>query len=105
MTTAKLSYKEEVFKRDNWTCVYCGYDGSVSAEALRRGHFHVDHFIPRAKGGSNEMDNLVTACGFCPGLMSRPKFGKAQSTRCSIRPLGHGTCIAPCPAAAVAVER
>jgi hypothetical protein len=34
----------------------------------------------------------------CPGLMSRPSFGKAQSTRCSRCPPGHGTWTRRCPA-------
>jgi len=26
---------------------------------------HIDHVIPRCKGGTDEMDNLVTACRKC----------------------------------------
>jgi HNH endonuclease len=48
----------EVFKRDGFTCVYCGAQppGVI---------LHVDHVIPRANGGSDDIDNLVTACDGC----------------------------------------
>lgn len=48
----------EVFKRDRFTCAYCGkHPPDVLLEA--------DHVIPLAAGGSSEMENLVTACWDC----------------------------------------
>ena len=48
----------EVFKRDRFTCTYCGgHPPDVLLEA--------DHVIPRAAGGSDDMSNLVTACADC----------------------------------------
>jgi HNH endonuclease len=48
----------EVFKRDLFTCQYCGaHPPSVT--------LHVDHIKPRAEGGENDTDNLVTACDTC----------------------------------------
>ena len=48
----------EVFKRDEFTCVYCG---SKPPNVL----LHVDHVIPCAADGSNDISNLVTACESC----------------------------------------
>lgn len=48
----------EVFKRDGFECQYCG--AHPPAVVL-----HVDHIHPVAKGGKNDMDNLVTACEAC----------------------------------------
>jgi hypothetical protein len=48
----------EVFKRDNFTCQYCG--AHPPAVIL-----HVDHIKPVALGGKNHMDNYVTACQPC----------------------------------------
>jgi hypothetical protein len=48
----------EVFKRDMHTCVYCG---RKSPDVV----LHVDHVIPVAKGGTNDLSNLVTACEDC----------------------------------------
>jgi hypothetical protein len=50
----------EVFKRDSFTCQYCG---AAAPETV----LHVDHIKPVAKGGGNEIMNLVTACAGCNG--------------------------------------
>lgn len=52
----KLRYT--VFSRDNFTCVYCGR--GVPEVVLQ-----VDHILPVAEGGTNDIDNLVTACAEC----------------------------------------
>jgi len=48
----------EVFKRDRFTCHYCGQ--TPPAVLLE-----VDHVVPRAAGGSDDMENLITACQDC----------------------------------------
>lgn len=48
----------EVFKRDNFTCQYCGR--SSPAVVLE-----VDHIVPVYEGGKNEILNLVTSCVDC----------------------------------------
>lgn len=47
-----------VFKRDSFTCQYC------SAKPPKV-PLEVDHIIPVCKGGSNSIDNLITACFDC----------------------------------------
>ena len=48
----------DIFKRDVFTCQYCGSKPpSVVLE--------VDHIIPVASGGDNDIDNLVTSCFDC----------------------------------------
>ena len=44
-----------VMARDDYACVYCG-----SEEDL-----HADHRVSVARGGSNSLQNLATACGPC----------------------------------------
>lgn len=49
----------QVFQRDDWKCVACGrqsHDGVL---------LHVDHILPRSKGGKDALDNLQTLCGEC----------------------------------------
>lgn len=61
MTTRKpikKSVRFEVFKRDSFTCQYCG--ATPPAIVL-----HVDHIKAVADGGENDIDNLVTACEPC----------------------------------------
>lgn len=48
----------EVFKRDRFTCQYCG---AHPPGVL----LHVDHIVALAAGGSNAIGNLVTACEPC----------------------------------------
>jgi 5-methylcytosine-specific restriction endonuclease McrA len=51
----KLS-KREIFRRDNYTCQYCGRQTQ---------HLTIDHVIPRHRGGGHYWDNLVAACPPC----------------------------------------
>lgn len=48
-----------VMRRDNYTCVYCGY------HSLTRKKFTVDHIIPKALGGKNSWSNTACACFPC----------------------------------------
>lgn len=48
----------EVFKRDGFRCTYCGATPADSP-------LHVDHVTPVSRGGSDDPDNLVTACSGC----------------------------------------
>ena len=48
----------EVFKRDAFTCQYCG---QMAPDVL----LEVDHIKPVASGGKNDLLNLVTACINC----------------------------------------
>lgn len=48
----------DVFRRDNFTCVYCGASSpNVTLEC--------DHKTPKSKGGQDTLQNLVTACFEC----------------------------------------
>lgn len=60
MSRAPLSKRTrfEVFKRDGFTCQYCG---AHPPDAI----LEADHIIPVCDGGSNEIGNLVTACFAC----------------------------------------
>lgn len=45
-----------IFQRDNFTCQYCGKIG---------GKLECDHIVPFSQGGSDEIENLITACQKC----------------------------------------
>lgn len=49
--------RENIYKRDNYECVYCGSDNRKSLT--------LDHVVPQSKGGGHTWDNLVTACLKC----------------------------------------
>lgn len=48
----------EVFKRDSFTCQYCG---RMAPDVI----LEVDHILPVAEGGTNDIMNLVTSCHDC----------------------------------------
>ena len=56
---AKVSneLRQEIFKRDGYTCVNCG---STEKESLE-----IDHIMPISKGGKTEPGNLQTLCRNC----------------------------------------
>lgn len=56
----------EVFKRDSFTCQYCG---QKSPNVL----LVIDHIEPVSKGGTNDILNLITSCCDCnSGKSDRP---------------------------------
>ena len=60
----------EVFKRDGFTCAYCG---ATPPKVI----LQVDHIVPVAAGGNNKIDNLVTSCQPC-------NIGKGKNSLSSI---------------------
>lgn len=47
--------RNRIYKRDNYQCVYCGSNKSLT----------LDHVLPKSRGGKNEWTNLVTSCFKC----------------------------------------
>jgi hypothetical protein len=56
MASKKLRF--EVFKRDGFTCQYCGRTPPVVI-------LEIDHVMPKSKGGPNDVNNYLTACYDC----------------------------------------
>jgi 5-methylcytosine-specific restriction endonuclease McrA len=48
--------RREVFRRDNYTCQYCG---------RHIGDLTVDHVLPKHMGGEHIWTNVVAACPSC----------------------------------------
>lgn len=48
--------KKNVFRRDGYTCQYCGTRGK---------DLTIDHVAPRSRGGESVWNNVVTACREC----------------------------------------
>ena len=62
----------QVFQRDNWRCLSCGRtseDGII---------LHIDHIIPRSKGGQDHIDNYQTLCDIC-------NIGKSNKDQTNLR--------------------
>ena len=124
----------ELFKRDGWRCRWCGCRvvPPQARDAMRAGlpgavpwgvkeGYHgaffaltasVDHVVPHSAGGSNDLENLVTACWSCQfgrgsytleqfGLVdprSRPPVVDGWDGLCRV--FGHGSAAAAIPAVA-----
>lgn len=68
--------RQQVYDRDGNACVYCGSSDDLT----------LDHDIPQSMGGSDEVDNLVTACRPCNASkrdMTGDEFRKREMKRFS----------------------
>ena len=55
--------RRDSFDRDGWRCRYCGAEVADARVTL-------DHVIPQSGGGSDDSDNLATACHACNSIKS-----------------------------------
>lgn len=80
-----LKIRFMILRRDGFKCQYCGR--SAKQEAI----LHIDHIVPRSKGGAFTFDNLITSCLECnlgkrDVLLTKREINRLQ---------GPPTCIAP----------
>ena len=61
----------EVFKRDSFTCQYCG---AKAPDVI----LEVDHINPVSKGGDNDILNLVTSCMECNRGKGKDKLSESS---------------------------
>lgn len=50
--------RKRIYERDGGKCRYCG-------KPLELREMHVDHIIPKSKGGGNAESNLACSCAEC----------------------------------------
>lgn len=74
-TSVLPAQRYQVFQRDQWKCVSCGKDPIMHDITL-----HVDHIVPRSKGGPDQLDNYQTLCDTC-------NLGKGNRDNTNIRKL------------------
>ena len=60
--------RKYVFKRDSFQCQSCG---KTDLET----NLNIDHIIPLARGGSNDISNLQTLCQTCNQKKKRKDSG------------------------------
>ena len=58
--TVTQEQRDEVRRRANFACEFCGVTETDTA-----GQLTIDHFKPRSKGGEDNLDNLLYACVRC----------------------------------------
>jgi hypothetical protein len=64
----------EVFKRDNFTCQYCG---RMAPDVV----LEIDHINPVSQGGDNELMNLVASCYECNRGKGAKKLTEKQELK------------------------
>lgn len=74
----RKSIRFEVFKRDAFTCQYCGQKAPDVV-------LEIDHITPVADGGDNDIMNLVTACRACNAGKSDKALSDASAVEKSRR--------------------
>lgn len=67
---ATPTLRQKLAQRDGCMCFYCGHEllliySHTENGALPKWAATVDHLIPRCRGGSNDLRNLVLACAGC----------------------------------------
>lgn len=75
----KPALRLAVYERDNFTCQYCGLHAD-------EGELQIDHIIPVSRGGTNNINNLVTSCSAC----NKKKGAKLMKMGEKIRALRKG---------------
>lgn len=59
LPTGAVSFsRRNLFKRDHWTCQYCGKRPGGN-------ELTIDHVLPRSRGGTSTWENCVLACIAC----------------------------------------
>lgn len=70
--------RHHIYERDNFTCQYCGWNGTTNFEQWLRGCLSLDHVVPLKHGGKDEDANLVVACQVCNKLKGQEKCSSVE---------------------------
>jgi hypothetical protein len=70
-TDALRGYAHAVFRRDGFTCRYCGLDGTIWPNWL---YLSWDHLLPVGHPQRNDPTYIVAACRFCNEASNRTKW-------------------------------
>lgn len=82
MPTQKVTFsRRNVFKRDKYTCQYCGKQPGTH-------ELTIDHVVPRAQGGQSTWENCVLACIDCNSVKAdrTPAQARMRLLNTPVRP-------------------
>ena len=74
----KVQQRQYLFEKFNGRCCYCD-------EQMQIDWFHIEHLVPKCKGGSNEERNLLIACPTCNLIKKTQEFETYEDAREYIR--------------------
>ena len=70
--------RKTILQRDCYLCQQCKRQGRITALCAKPYDHAVDHITPRAKGGTDDPDNLESLCGDCHDRKSAEEAAEAQ---------------------------
>jgi 5-methylcytosine-specific restriction enzyme A len=70
-----VKLRETILKRDCHLCQACQREGRVTIAT------EVDHVMPKAKGGTDDPENLQAICKSCHSAKSEREAAEAQGRR------------------------
>lgn len=70
------SLREEIFKRDNYTCKVCGWSPEKDSDdrSLTCHHISYEHLYSE----KDYLEDLITLCNVCHNAIHRPKKNKIR---------------------------
>lgn len=68
-----------IFKRDGFTCIYCGKSSIEDGIKL-----NIEHIIPISKGGKTHINNLITSCEECNVCKNEHRLDGNTETRITL---------------------
>ena len=85
----KILWREKyrIWKRDNYTCQYCGYSADDMTDCRK---LVVDHIIPVSFIVINDISNLITSCDKCNSKLSDKVFSNLNEKKMYIKTRGSG---------------
>ena len=78
-TKSYLKLRFMVLRRDGFRCQYCGKTAQDNIK------LHIDHVKPKNRGGTYEIDNLITACKECNLGKSDVVLGAREAEKLKMR--------------------
>jgi 5-methylcytosine-specific restriction endonuclease McrA len=86
---AGYEVREYLLEQFGRTCAYCGATGVP---------LHVEHMVPKVRGGTNRVSNLTIACAPCngaTGVMTATEFGHPEVQAQARLPLNDAAAVPP----------
>jgi 5-methylcytosine-specific restriction endonuclease McrA len=86
---AGYEVREYLLEQFGRTCAYCGATGVP---------LHVEHMVPKVRGGTNRVSNLTIACAPCngaQGVMTATEFGHPEVQAQARLPLNDAAAVPP----------
>jgi shikimate kinase len=88
--SAWVKLRETVLTRDMYLCQECLRDNRPTPLGIKPRDHAVDHILPKAKGGTDDLDNLESLCTPCHDAKSATERGSGR-TKIIISPDGWPT--------------